>query len=76
MAEARLPVRVCVELDPVLIIKPGDHLIVRTEDHISQDQADRLKALIMERLPQLGDVTVLRAHGLAVVRAEQVNADG
>lgn len=53
-----------------LVVRPGDHLIVRVEADITRQAADETRQLLLDRLPQLADVTVINAAGLAVLRDE------
>lgn len=50
------------------VIRPGDHLIVRVEHDLTVEDAARIKELLRERLPLIGDVTVVKANGLFVFR--------
>jgi hypothetical protein len=59
-----------IPIREALVIRPGDHLIVRIGDEIDEDGAHRIKQVVEERLPLLGGVTVIRAEGLAVFRDE------
>lgn len=55
-----------------LVIRPGDHLIVRVERDvlISAAEAEDIRHHLLERLPALSGVTVIAADGLAVFRPE------
>ena len=58
-----------------LIVKPGDTLIVRfTGRSLTASIAAELRTLIMQRLPDLADVIVLNADGLAVYRPDEATA--
>lgn len=52
----------------VLIVRPGDVLIVRYQRRISQAQADQIKARFRESLPDLSDVLLVIADQIAVYR--------
>lgn len=52
------------------VVRPGDHLIVRCEDHLTMDDADEIRRQILDRLPLLSNVTVIKAEGLFVFRDE------
>lgn len=52
------------------MIRPGDHLIVRTDRDITQADAACLREQLLERLPELGGVTVVAGDGLYVYRDE------
>jgi len=52
------------------VVRPGDHLIVRCEGSITMVEAEEIRRFVMERLPLLSDVTVIRANGLFVFRYE------
>lgn len=62
MDETPIPIR------EATVIRPGDHLIVLVEGAITPDLADQIKHRLMDRMPLLADVTVVRANGLAVFR--------
>ena len=56
-----------------LIVRPGDTLIIRfTSRSLTASVEAGLRTLIMRRLPDLGDVLVLTADGLAVYRPDEV----
>jgi hypothetical protein len=61
---AEFPVR------EALIIKPGDHLIVRTDRGITPAEAAELRQQLLTKLPALADATVVAADGLYVLRDE------
>jgi hypothetical protein len=67
----RPPTSEATPLREALVIRPGDHLIVRVEDDaLTMDDADRIRQMLRDRLPLLSDVTVVRANGLYVLRDE------
>lgn len=59
-----------VPVREALVVRPGDHLIVRIEGVLTHDHAAAIKERVLERLPLLSDVTVICADGLAVFRHE------
>lgn len=59
-----------------LVIKPGDHLLVRVSHDVDYQEADELRQQLIERLPELAGVTVvIGADGFAVVRDEEHAGD-
>jgi hypothetical protein len=53
-----------------LVIRPGDHLLIRCDGDINPGEAAELRQIIKAQLPLLSDVTILaNATGLAVFRA-------
>lgn len=51
-----------------VVVRPGDHLIVRCHSETTLTEAAEIKAEILRRLPDLDDVTVLTVDGLYVFR--------
>ena len=59
-----------------LIVRPGDTLVVRF-DHgapLSHQMADSIREALLANLPDLAEVIVLNADGLAVYRPDEVTA--
>lgn len=54
--------------DQVLIVQPGDVLILRYSRPIDAATAAKVKDLVMQRLPELRDVLVVNCEQLAVYR--------
>lgn len=54
-----------------LELRPGDVLVVSVGIGARLDQLERMRALLIERLPMLADVIVITAEQLAVVRADE-----
>lgn len=52
-----------------LVIRPGDHLIVRTRTSLSADEAELLKDALVAKLPDLASVVILvGVEQIAVMR--------
>lgn len=55
------------EIREAIVVKPGDHLIVRVDVCTSRSEFDQLRTALEGRFPQL-EVTVIAAEQIAVVR--------
>ncbi len=64
MAELEFEVREAV------VIKPGDHLIIRIAGPLSLAEAEELRARAAVLLPQLSGITVIQADQLLVFRPD------
>lgn len=49
------------------IVKPGDVLLLTVDANVDADSAERLRAFMLERLPELGGVIVLAGVEVAGV---------
>lgn len=54
--------------DQVLIVQPGDTLILRYDRPIDADTANKIKEHVMQRLPRLSGVLVVNCAQLAAYR--------
>lgn len=59
-----------------LVVRPGDHLIIRVPRETSDQEALEMCESAREHLPDVVAVTVVRAEQLAVVRKEDADAAG
>ena len=63
--DGKIPVQ---DLGPALVIRPGDTLIVAVRDRISMAEADAIRGKLKAWLPDLADVVLVPAVGLAAYR--------
>ena len=54
-----------------LIVRPGDTLLLRTDQHLSDAELDELRERVREKLPDLAGIAVLEGFtALAVYRPD------
>ena len=55
-------------LQPAPVIRPGDTLLVVAGRDVTPENAEQVRTALLARLPTLGDVVVIGAEQIAVVR--------
>lgn len=70
MATSDHVIKFRTELDNMIVVRPGDKLIVARTDRISPPDIIRLKARIAELLPGVEPVIISECSGLAVYRGD------
>lgn len=68
----RAKVHAVVELASAVVVRPGDKLVVSTPRLVTMEEADRLKALIAEKLPGVEAVLLSGVAQMAVYEPNDV----
>ena len=65
--DGKIPVQ---DLGPALVIRPGDTLIVAVRDRLTMAEAEMVHARLKRACPDLAEVVLVPAVGLAAFRPD------